>query len=202
LIVYDTQVSGGNWDIHVISAAGGQSTPVVQHPSLDYAPSFSRDGKSIYFASSRRGKEDVYRVAISSGEPVRLTDGGGGPALESADGRSVYFVKSEGDPARGCRMLFELRMSEGTPRKVADAVCNRAFAVTQRGLYYVTGLLDGGPATVELLEPASDKARTIASSSNRFYLAQGLTVSPDGQVLLLAGSEQSGADLYLVENFR
>jgi Tol biopolymer transport system component len=202
LIVYDTQTRDGNWDIHVINAAGGQSTPVVQHPSLDAAPSFSRDGKSIYFASDRRGKVDVYRVAVTGGAPERLTDGGGGAALESADGRSVYFLDSGGNLGQGCHPLFELQMSGGTPRKLADAVCSRAFAVTQRGIYYVTGRLHGGPVTVELLEPASGRVRTIASSNNRFYVAQGLTVSPDGRVLLLAGSEQSGADLYLAENFR
>jgi sugar lactone lactonase YvrE len=202
LIVYDTQVFAENWDIHVISAAGGQSTPVVQHPSLDYAPSFSRDGKSIYFSSNRRGKDDAYRVALTGGDPQRMTDGDGGPALESADGAFVYFLQSGGDPGIGCRSLFELRTSEGRARKVADAVCNRGFAVTPLGIYYVTGRLDEGRFTVELLEPASGKVRTIVNSINRFYLAQGLTVSPDGQVLLLEGTEQSGADLYLLENFR
>jgi Tol biopolymer transport system component/DNA-binding winged helix-turn-helix (wHTH) protein len=202
-IVYDTQVSGGaNWDIHIMNAAGGQSAPVAEHPSRDYAPSFSRDGKSIYFVSNRSGKDDVYRVAISGGAPERLTDGGGGPALESPDGKSVYFLKTGGHHGGGCHPLFEFRTPEAVPRKLADSVCNRGFAVTKQGIYYVTGRLDGGPVSVELLDPASGRVRVIASSDNRFYLAQGLSVSPDGQVLLMAGTEQIGADLYLVENFR
>jgi Tol biopolymer transport system component/DNA-binding winged helix-turn-helix (wHTH) protein len=207
-IIYDTQAPDGNWDVHVIDAAGGRSSAVVYHTADDISPSFSRDGRSIYFSSNRRGRHELYRVPAAGGEPQRLADGGG-TALESVDGKFVYHVA----PGVGCHALFVLPVTGGAERKVADAVCNRAFAVTRHGIYYVSGRVVGGlqapgvpvrsdaSPVVELLEPGG-KRRVVAGTGNdTFQFAQGLTVSLDGSTILVSGSSPVGADLYLVEGF-
>ena len=56
-------------------------------------PSWSRDGRRVYFASRRSGKYEVWKVQLDGGEPVQVTRNGGHVALESVDGKSVYYTK-------------------------------------------------------------------------------------------------------------
>jgi Tol biopolymer transport system component len=60
----------------------------------DEAPSWSRDGKWIYFASQRSGRWETWRVPAGGGEAVRVTRTGGGTAFESSDGQSVYYIRA------------------------------------------------------------------------------------------------------------
>lgn len=51
-----------NLDIFVIKPDGSQLTQLTYHPSDDFCPQWSADGKSIYFISSRGNKKDSYNV--------------------------------------------------------------------------------------------------------------------------------------------
>ena len=137
-IVYDTQTADGLWDIQVIDAAGGQPTPLVRHAADDKVPSFSRDGKWVYFSSNRGGSDEIYRVPATGGEPVRVTANGGYVAFESADGRSIYYTKT----TAGCSPLFVRSLDGGPERQVIESVCWRGFVVTERGIYHLSGSLN------------------------------------------------------------
>ena len=197
-IVYDTQTPDGLWDIQVIDTAGGQPTPIVRHAAEDKAPSFSRDGKWVYFTSNRAGRDEIYRVPATGGEPVRLTANGGWVAFESADGRSIYYTKTPG----ACSPLFVRSLDGGPERQVIESVCWRGFVVTDRGIYHLSGNPNAREYAVQLLDPATGRSTLVGRIEGRLYLNLGLAVSPDGKTILFSASTQAGADLMLVENFR
>ena len=60
-------------DIYTVPAGGGQATQLTTHHSYDTQPVWSPDGKTIVFASDRRGNLDLYAVAETGGEPRQLT---------------------------------------------------------------------------------------------------------------------------------
>lgn len=60
-------------DIYTVPAAGGRATRLTTHRSMDTAPVWSPDGKTIVFASDRRGNMDLFAVAADGGEPRQLT---------------------------------------------------------------------------------------------------------------------------------
>ncbi|HWZ33205.1 MAG TPA: S9 family peptidase [Bryobacteraceae bacterium] len=64
------------------------------------SPSFSPDGRVVYFLSSRSGKSNVYRIAIAGGEAEMLTDFKGtlGAYRLSPDGKTVAFAGYEPPP--------------------------------------------------------------------------------------------------------
>jgi Tol biopolymer transport system component len=64
-------VRSGQRDIETVSAAGGTPVNVTHDVALDWAPSWSADGRYLYFASDRGGAMGIWRVAIdeSSGAP-------------------------------------------------------------------------------------------------------------------------------------
>lgn len=197
-IVYDTQGEDGLWDIEIIDSSGGNPFPLVHRKSDDKAPSFSWDGKSVYFASSTGGRDEVYRVPVTGGEPVRVTDNGGFAAFESMDGRSIYYTKTP----TGCTPLYVRSLKGGAEREVASSVCLRGFTVTKWGIYHISGNLDERRYSIMLLDPRHNTSATIGEIEGRLYLSQGLTVSPDGKTVLFAASTQAGGDLMLVENYR
>jgi TolB protein len=51
--------------------------PLISHPQSDESPSWAPDGRSIAFASSRRGRFDIYVVGVDGQDPRRITSDGG-----------------------------------------------------------------------------------------------------------------------------
>jgi hypothetical protein len=141
--------------------------------------------------------ERLSRVQALLPKPVEVAETRWGrAAFESADGESIYYKVGS-----GCSPLFVRPLAGGPEKIVVEPVCYRNFAVTLRGIYYISGSTEDPRSTVRLLDPATGKS-TVLGESNGRYLGQGLTVSPDGKTILLSASTQTGADLYLVDNFR
>lgn len=63
------------------------------------APSFSPDGRFVYFTSSRSGKRNIYRIPVDGGEAERLTDWKGTLSAYrvSPDGKWVAFTAVDED---------------------------------------------------------------------------------------------------------
>ena len=60
-------------DLWKVAAAGGAATPLTLHEAHDFMPVWSKDGKTIAFASDRFGNFDIYTIAADGGEAKRLT---------------------------------------------------------------------------------------------------------------------------------
>lgn len=74
---------------------GGLPRAVVTSHSDDVLPTWSTDGKWIYFASDHAGDQQLWKVPAQAGaRPVQVTRHGGLLGFESLDGRYLYYVKS------------------------------------------------------------------------------------------------------------
>ena len=60
-------------DLYKVSAAGGNASPLTMHEAHDFMPVWSKDSKSIAFASDRYGNFDVFVIPVEGGEAKRLT---------------------------------------------------------------------------------------------------------------------------------
>ena len=69
----DTILFSYQGDIYAVPAAGGTATPRTLGESYEFAPVWSRDGKSIAFASDRYGNFDVFVMPAAGGDSRRLT---------------------------------------------------------------------------------------------------------------------------------
>ena len=76
-----------------IDADGGAPRRLTTETFDDVAPSWSNDGRWIYFASNRTGRSEVWRVPADGRSAVQVTKQGGFAAFESPDGRFVYYAK-------------------------------------------------------------------------------------------------------------
>ena len=190
----------GHTDIWVIDADGGPAGRLTHRAGDQFLPSWSRDGRFVYFASRLKGgPQDVWRVPAAGGAEERITHNGGMLAHESIDGRTLYFLRQpEGGLFRpGGAPLLSLPLGGGTERQIV--ACASGFDVGPGGVYYAECSSEGKPEpSLVLWNPATGRDRPLG----KVGAASGLAVSPDGRTILYTKQVGSGADLMMIENFR
>ena len=130
------------------------------------------------------------------GEAVQVTKKGGYVALESPDGRFIYYANSRVNPG-----LWRFPAQGGEEIEILPALhYPKSFAVAERGIYFVPPRKAGEKHSIQFLEFATGKTFLVATIDKP--MGDRLDVSPDGRSLLYEQVDQQGRDLMLVENFR
>ena len=182
--------AGGIWRVYVVRADGGKPRQLTNDQSSNFTASWSRDGRWVYFGSPRSGRLEVWKMPPQGGAAVQVTRNGGTVALESRDGKTLYYAK---DPDT----LWQKTLPDGEETQIAGPIYRYNFAVAENGIYYTSA--DKYPVIV-FRDSATGKATPILKMAKPPDL--GLEISPDGRFLLFAQLDYSGTDLRLVENFR
>ncbi|WP_316836568.1 S41 family peptidase [Pedobacter nutrimenti] len=126
---------GYKGDIYLVSSSGGQAVPLTLNEAQDMMPVWSRDSKTIAFASNRYGNFDVFTIPVSGGTPTRLTYNSANdyPYDFSPDGKSVIFGSARNAPAKNVRFatrifqnVYSVKTSGGKPLLVSAAGMERA----------------------------------------------------------------------------
>ena len=196
-IAYDARGQDGRWNIKVMESGGGQPRQMTGGPFSNVVPTWSSDGKGVYFASDRTGRYEVWRVPAAGGEAVQVTRDGGYMALESPDGGTLYYTKMS-----RIGTLYSRPLDAGDEKQVLEHVPVRGFAVFQDGVYYFDYPALGGPQKYALRfhEFATGRSRIIGQFEGMAAIA--LAVSPDRTTFLFGWQTAVGRDLMLIENFR
>ena len=111
-LVFDS-LEAGNWDLYVVGVDGGMPRRLTQEPSEDGTGTWSRDGRSIYFHSDRTGRSEIWKIPADGGTAVQVTRSGGFYAVESEDGRDLYYSKSPAIGNLACAPLGWRRVGSG-----------------------------------------------------------------------------------------
>jgi serine/threonine protein kinase len=194
-IAFDSQSEDGKWGIWTIDADGGSPRRLTLDPGNENMPSWSRDGRWIYFRSDRTGGLEIWRIPATGGSEERVTHDGGSLAYESADGKTLFFTRANGDAP-----VFALPLAGGPERKVLECVL-AGFAVGPAGVYHLGCSADLRAVPLYLLDPVTGRDRLLGKL-DQASPANGLTVSPDGKTILYVKVENQGSDLMMIENFR
>jgi Tol biopolymer transport system component/DNA-binding winged helix-turn-helix (wHTH) protein len=185
-------------EIYVAEVPGGFPHLVQTIPGADnLSPSWSRDGKWLYFAS-KRGTEpfEVWKMPVQGGSATRITKNGGISPVESPDGQFLYYTKYEQGgvwrmPLQGGQETVVLKDVEGGSWP--------NWGVTADGIYYLR--FGKFPVvTIDFFEFATGK--TIPIWSLEKEPGWGLSLSGDGRSIVYIQSEFSESNLMLVKNFR
>ena len=190
-LVFDARIAAGT-AIFTVSASGGTPRQLTSGATEDLVPFWSRDGQRIYFASKRTGTLQIWSMSASGAGAVQITKGGGFRAVESYDGRFLYYAK-----AATRTSIWRVAAGGGGEAQVVDSLSYwQNFSVVPAGLYFVP---ESGNRTlpIQFYEFASGTTHLV-SSVDALSL-QGVSASPDNRTLVLSRREANDRDLMLME---
>jgi eukaryotic-like serine/threonine-protein kinase len=198
LIAFDSRPAGPS-DIFVISQEGGSPRRLTKELSDDFVPSWSRDGRWIYFCSDRagRGNRQIWKMPVEGGPATQVTQNGGFEAFESFDRKFLFY--SKWDPGDE---IWRLPIAGGQESLFLKGVERRCWAIAEKGIYFVATERNG--SFVQFIDFATRRVSQIMRLQRklRHDLLRGLALSPDGRSLLCTLVERDTSDIMLVENFR
>ena len=189
---------GERAEVYLLDVASRVSRLVSTIPGADnLAPSWSRDGRWLYFSSRRSsGPFQIWKVSLTRGRPTQITKAGGIAAAESSDGRFLYYSKYEADG------VWRMPLAGGAEIRVLDQPAGTEWfnwGLAAKGIYFLNTA--SPPRTsIEFFEFATRKITSIASFDKPW--GWGFAVSPDGTSLLYVQSEFEESNIMAVKNFR
>jgi eukaryotic-like serine/threonine-protein kinase len=191
--------SMGGTHLYIIPTQSGILKQLTHSKFYEGDPSFSRDGKWIYFVSDRGGNFQVWKMPAEGGDNIQVTrKGGSRPSWprESMDGKMLFYLKAiEPD----YNALWEVPTKGGEERRVFEKVLLWNFEIGEHGIYYAS---QPGPNGTPILfyDFANRKVKSIAKIEKGIGLS--FTVAPDEREFLYTQGGETRLNLKLVENFR
>jgi serine/threonine protein kinase/WD40 repeat protein len=191
-LVIDVNQTGA-YETYTISASGGAMNQLTQGPFVNFDATWSRDGHWMYFTSKRSGRSEIWKMPDGGGAATQITHNGGVGAVESFDGKTLYFSKDA-----GAGSIWKMPVDGGPEEQLTDSLYRFNFAVTKRGIYYMTGPGEKRTSVLMFYDFTTGKSTTVLPIGEPEF---GLDVSPDGRYLIYAQLDDPGSVLMLVENF-
>ncbi|HTZ32129.1 MAG TPA: hypothetical protein VMH31_06710, partial [Methylomirabilota bacterium] len=171
-IAFDSDGRYGHSAIFVVSVDGGPVHAIVQDEANNSVPSWSRDGKYIYFASNRGTpweSDEVWKVPFSGGPAVQITHHGGFSAFESFDGQTLYYAKSRYQNPE----IWQAPVNGGNESRVAllHPSTWASWAVTKTGILLLSEY-ESSASQLEYFDFASRSIHSLAALEKAsFWLA-------------------------------
>jgi Tol biopolymer transport system component/DNA-binding winged helix-turn-helix (wHTH) protein len=197
-IAFDARVED-HAHIYVVDAEGRNLHAITHGDSDNVVPSWSRDGRFIYYASPRTGSRQIWKHSVENGSEGQLTEHGGFDPFESYDGRTIYYSKYD-EPG-----IFSMPASGGSESIVVTGKPQVSYwghwAVTESGLYLLDADAEPRP-TIEFYSFATRRITPVLSLEKSPSSWQpSLSASRDGRTVFYTQFDPQSV-IKMVENFR
>lgn len=204
-LAFDAAAGTNNSAIYVLNVESGVPQKITDDAMDSIAPSWSSDGKFVYFAQKRDEQWQVWKIPATGGEAIQVTKNGGYEARESADGKFVYFNKA----GYGALGIFR-QPANGSAAEERILDLHQFDSVgewtpTEKGIYYFhrTDVFDvpSKQPRIRFFDFATGQSSDVSPLPRNPFPNPGLGVSPDGKWLYYSLDDKADVDVMLLENF-
>lgn len=194
-IAFDVPTRTGS-KIVVQNLHGGAAQVLTQDPYHDVCPSWSRDGKWIYFGSHRSDAWQVWKMPAEGGTAIQVTRRGGHSGLESLDGKYLYYAKTPNAEPEIWRV--PVNGGEETLVSLVRPGTWASWQIVEGGIVFVGPSL-GHQAVLSFFDFAKERTTTVAVLDRTpFWLG----ATRDGNTVAFDQPGREESQAMLVENFR
>jgi Tol biopolymer transport system component/DNA-binding winged helix-turn-helix (wHTH) protein len=190
-IAFDSNAAG-KWEVYVMPSQGGKPVRFAGGAASSIRPSWSHDGRWIYYCASQNSGPQIWKKLAAGGPEIQITRKGGCDQMESADGAYLYYLSPDN------RALCRVPPSGGQETLVLAAKGEMQFRLGMHGAYFVDL---GAPRTVKYLNFTTGATKAIGVLPEPVHSQTGLAISPDERWFLYGKSQLEGSQLMLVEKF-
>ena len=192
-------------DIYVIDAQGGKPRRITNSGKHDaVVPNWSHDGRWIYYASNAGGDWDLWKTPLDgSRPPAQITTHGGFAPFESADGKTLFYAKWNQSG------IFSMPVDGGPEALVTGELLPglwRYWSLSDKCIYLIRpGRQPNSPELIPVLSFLDFQTRKIVdlrTLDKPPKQGPGMSISPDGKVMLVCQPDDGGSEIMIVENFR
>jgi Tol biopolymer transport system component/DNA-binding winged helix-turn-helix (wHTH) protein len=197
-IAFDVELTAtGKWNLYsVVADGGGPAKPLRSDAFNNTRPSWSMDGRWIYFASDRTGNDQIWKMPSSGGTASQVTFGGGLDPVVSWDGQRVYYAKQP--PIQG---IWAVPAEGGQEVQVVSRGRSLDFDVGENGIF----MMDRTPkpqVTVEMFRFATQQLETVARLPPGVRFRGYFRVTRDGSSMLYQRFDQWHSDIEMLPGIR
>jgi Tol biopolymer transport system component len=192
-LVFFSTMGQGRWQLYQVAAETGRVTRLTNDSADDILPTWSRDGKWIYFSSSRDSGLQLYKMPGSGGPATLVVPRGVVMAQESADGRWLWFADWPGGG------VYRMPIRGGEITRLIDRIPDATGYVASTGGVYYWG---GNAAHPELRYLDLQTRRDELVFQPPLPASTNLTMSPDGRRLCFPLVERNSQELMMIENWK
>jgi Tol biopolymer transport system component/DNA-binding winged helix-turn-helix (wHTH) protein len=200
-IAFDSRISG-HPDIYVVDASGGPPKRVLTGTTDASHPSWSHDGRWIYFAVNI-GKIGIWKVPADGGVAIQLTTGKAWMPLESTDATRVYYIRAhyERNELASVSVNGTDDRRENSPQLKPGTLFLDMWTPGPNGIYFLTNRTT--PLSLNLLNLSTGKIQHVADVPGRLSdWGSEPSLSADGHTLVFATADPMEGDLMMVEGLR
>jgi Tol biopolymer transport system component len=188
-IVFDARIKKHS-GVFTIPLTGGQPVALVQDQFEERSPTWSHDGKSIYFNSRRGGSLQIWNLSRKSGELRPIGPANLNTATEFEDGHSLYFSTNSSELWKSLPDGSNARKLPISPRPQPGL----DWYVRPEGIYFAS-YQDERPA-IFFYSFASNSSTRLGYTERAFAPGtSSLVVSPDGKWILYAQMDHVSTDI-------
>ncbi|BCS31780.1 hypothetical protein TBR22_A09840 [Luteitalea sp. TBR-22] len=156
-------------DIHALTLATREVSPVIASPAAELNAQVSPDGRWIAYDSNASGQFEVYvrpYPDTTSGRQWQVSAGGGRQPAWGRDGRDLYYRSFAGD-VMGCRIPAGPAFTPGTPSRLLDGAAYAGGGSVGGGMTYDVGR-DGRFLMIKARAPGDGTAPSLVVVQNWF----------------------------------
>jgi dipeptidyl aminopeptidase/acylaminoacyl peptidase len=192
----DLEANKGRTDLWLIGTDGKGLRQMTSDPASDFNPCWSKDGKAIYFISTRSGSSQVWRIAADGGEAVQVTKQplDIGNLILSPDGTKMAFtidVFPNTNVEETVKKLEEIKN-----RKYSGQIYERIFIrhwdtwCDGRRSHIFVMPIEGGTAVDIMKEMDADSPLKPFGGSEEF------TYTPDSKAIVFTAANSGKAEAW------